>query len=275
LSYRVKSWIERTSRIDEVLHTPRIGLEAGRLIAAAKVDATVGIVDFDHVMAGLADDLREGGPKLKLSDATALFARLRSVADHAEVALAVKATEIARRALTSVPENEENLGVIIAAVEKAARCAGAEEIYIAAAPDLARNQHLMRSEGETKVGENFALRATVSYMGTWIRLGRTFTRNAGAASHFVRAAERFSDAAAQLPNPRAFATFPHWLLESCLTTQPLAPIMGSDVATGRTLAGGALVSLQARVSIDGRPIYLGAPALMGASGAGAKFLIEL
>ena len=28
LSFRVKTWIERTSRIGEVLHTPRVGLKA-------------------------------------------------------------------------------------------------------------------------------------------------------------------------------------------------------------------------------------------------------
>src|SRR5271166_1648857 len=36
LTYRVKSWIERTSRLADVLHTPRIGLEAARAIAARK-----------------------------------------------------------------------------------------------------------------------------------------------------------------------------------------------------------------------------------------------
>src|SRR5438128_7710708 len=34
LTYRVKSWIERTSRLADVLHTPRIGLEAACAIAA-------------------------------------------------------------------------------------------------------------------------------------------------------------------------------------------------------------------------------------------------
>src|SRR5215470_797172 len=33
LTYRVKSWIERTSRLAEVIHGPRIGLEAAKLIA--------------------------------------------------------------------------------------------------------------------------------------------------------------------------------------------------------------------------------------------------
>src|SRR6059058_5899776 len=39
LTYRVKSWIERTSRLADVLHTLRVGLEAARAIAARKADA--------------------------------------------------------------------------------------------------------------------------------------------------------------------------------------------------------------------------------------------
>src|SRR5882762_5873614 len=34
LTYRVKSWIERTSRVAEVIHNPRIGREAARLLSA-------------------------------------------------------------------------------------------------------------------------------------------------------------------------------------------------------------------------------------------------
>src|SRR5262250_3066734 len=41
LSYRVKSWIERTSRVAEVVHGPRIGFEAASVIAALKADAAL------------------------------------------------------------------------------------------------------------------------------------------------------------------------------------------------------------------------------------------
>jgi Xaa-Pro aminopeptidase len=81
LSYRVKSWIERTSRLAEVIHGPRIGLEAAKLIAGWKGDAAVGIADFDGLAAGIVEDLRRGGPRLSLSDATALFAPARAEAD--------------------------------------------------------------------------------------------------------------------------------------------------------------------------------------------------
>ena len=105
LSFRVKSWIERVSRIGEVLHTPRIGLKAAQQIAAARPDAVVGIVDFDGLPAGIADDLREGGPGLTLRDASALFTTLRAKADPAEIALAMKAASIANCALSAVPRD--------------------------------------------------------------------------------------------------------------------------------------------------------------------------
>ena len=103
LTYRVKSWIERTSYVAEVIHTPRIGLEAARMIAGWKPDAAVGVADLDGLSAGIADDLREAGPRLMLRDATMLFARLRAKADPAEVALAVKAASIAQDALSRPP----------------------------------------------------------------------------------------------------------------------------------------------------------------------------
>ena len=34
LTFRVKSWIERTSRVADVIHTPRVGLGAAQKIAA-------------------------------------------------------------------------------------------------------------------------------------------------------------------------------------------------------------------------------------------------
>src|SRR5215470_5236615 len=112
LTYRVKSWIERTSRVAEVIHTPRIGLEAGRLLAGWKADGAVGIVDFDGLPAGIAADLRDGGARLALTDATSLFARLRAVADPTEIALAAQGAAIARRALSRAGTSGTEMGEI-------------------------------------------------------------------------------------------------------------------------------------------------------------------
>ncbi len=273
LTYRVKSWIERTSRVADVIHTPRIGFEAARRIAAADAAATVGIADLDGLASGIVDDLRAGGPGFALRDASDMFAQLRAPADPAEVALAVKACAIAQHALAQVPQGRAvKLGAIIAAVERQARDLGAEEIYIAAAHDLARACAFRRIEGEAEAGERFALRVTVAYKGVWMRLGRTFTSDRD-ASPIEAAASRLAAAVADLPDGRGFTEMPSWLIEGCRIAQPLAPLMGSRIADPIAPAAGALVSVQASIAIGGKPVLLAAPALIGQQGAAASLLV--
>jgi Creatinase/Prolidase N-terminal domain len=266
LSFRVKSWIERVSRIGDILHHPRIGLRAGQQIVAARKDAAVGIVDFDGLPAGIAADLREAGPDLRLTDASALFATLRSTADPAEIALASKAAAIAQAALAQA--TGASLNAMIAAVERHARLLGAEEIYIAAAPDLARDARFMRIEGEPRLGKHFALRATVAYKGAWIRLIRSFCETGVAEQAVVRLAE----AVALLPSDRGFAKFENFVVEGCRMAQPLEPLMGSRLDNANALPPGALVSVQALISIDGATVPAGAPALIGLDGAAGSLL---
>ena len=88
-------------------------------IASAQKDAAVGIVDFNGLPAGIADDLREGGPSLVLSEAGPLFAALRTKADPAEIALAGKAAAIAHHALEQARGG--SLNAMIAAAEQQAQ----------------------------------------------------------------------------------------------------------------------------------------------------------
>jgi Creatinase/Prolidase N-terminal domain len=268
LSLRVKSWIERTSRIGKVFHNPRIGLKAAQEIAAMQKNAAVGVVDFDGLPAGIAEDLRAAGPDLALSDAGALFAKLRGKADPAEIALAAKAAAIAHRALAEV--RGDSLNAMIAGVERQARLCGAEEIYIAAAPDLAREGRLVRIEGEPALGKNFALRATLAYQGTWVRLVRTVCE--GAITQ--QAAARLAQAVAQLPCHRGFAGFRSWLVEGCRTAQPLEPLMGSRLGAASPPPPGALVSVQGTLAVDGRTVLVGAPALIGGPGEAASLTVD-
>jgi hypothetical protein len=268
LSYRVKSWIERTSRVAEVIHTPRIGLKTAQQIAAGRPDARIGVVDLDTLASGIADDLRAGGEGLKLTDASALFATLRAPADRAEIALAAKAASIAHRALSAA--QGDDLGAMIAAVEREARNLGAEEIYIAAAPDLGREGRLKRIEGDAVLGESFALRATVAYAGTWVRLVRTF----GPRALVQEAAARLAQAVAQLPDDRGFAGFRSWLVEGGRMAQPLDALMGSRLGATNPPTAGSLVSVQAVLAIDGQTVLVGAPALIGGQGEAGSLLVD-
>jgi hypothetical protein len=268
LTYRVKTWIERTSRVAEVIHTPRIGLEAGRRIAAAKTDAAVGVVDFDNLSAGIADDLREGGPRLALRDASPLFAQARAAADPAETALAVKAAAIARHALAQIPRDGADLGHMLATAEAAARQQGAEEIYLAAAPDLARDHRLRRIEGEVALGRSFAVRASVAYKGSWVRLVRTI--GCGEAAR-AAAIARLATAVNALPGARGFDDFASWLVEGCRIAQPLEPLMGSGMMPP-AMPLPKLLSVQARIVIDGEPVLVGVPVLLGERGEATSLL---
>src|SRR5260370_42153314 len=73
LTFGVTPWIERTSRVAEVIHAPRVGIEAARLIAGRKADAAGGGVGFYPLPLGIADDLREGAPPPAMCHAGALF----------------------------------------------------------------------------------------------------------------------------------------------------------------------------------------------------------
>jgi hypothetical protein len=266
LTFRVKPWIERTSRVAEVIHSPRIGIEAARLIARRKADAAVGVVDFDHLSAGIADDLAEAGPRLVLSDAGDLFALLRARADPAELMLATRASAIARGALSEVRPREECAGEILAAVEGKARRLGAEEVYVALAPDLARDRRLVRVEGEPTLGRRFSVRASVAYKGSWVRRVVTVDRD----GVLTDTAEILAGAVAQLPSDRALTLFCSFLVEGCRTAQPLEALMGSRVVNPRPPVAGSVVSVQACIEIDGKPVLAGAPVLVGAPGEPAS-----
>jgi hypothetical protein len=273
LSFRVKTWIERVSRIGEVLHSPRVGLKAAEYLDVTHTGATVGVVEFDSLSSGIAADLREGGPSLAFRDATDVFAAVRQKADPAEIALAARAGAIAHRALRAAAG--DTLNAKIAAVEMTARDLGAEEIYIAAAPDLQRDARFRRIEGEAAAGERFALRASVAYKGTWVRLVRVF----GADDLAREAAARLAAAASLLPDDGGFAGFKSWLVEGCRATQPLdplsgLPLSGSPFRAPNPLPPGALVSVQGVVAIEGCQVPAGAPALLGSPGEAASLLVE-
>lgn len=271
LSKRVQTWIAATSRVSKVISTPRFGVEAGKEIAAAG-GGRVGVADLDGFPSGIAAELRSTG--LDLVDATSLFAGLRSKADPAELALAGKAAAIARAALAQASPHHDASGAMIAAVEGEARARGAEECYVAAAPDLARGHRLARREGNSPLGRSYAVRATVAYKGTWVRATRTVVRTAAATARLRAAAERFAEAVAILPDASGFAGMRSWLVEGCRVAQPLETLMGGAVELPRVPGAGALVSVQACLEADADTIVLGAPALLGAEGEPAALLIS-
>jgi hypothetical protein len=269
LSKRVQFWLERTSHVP-VYNAPRVGAEAGRIIAEIAHAATIGVAELENLPTGAADDMTTAAEGLHLVDATALVQRSRAAAEPSEIALSGAAADIAYRALAGASINSTDIGAVIAAIEREARRFGAEEVYIAAAPDLERSPHLRRIEGEAPLGPTFAVRATVAYKGHWVRMVRTVRRED--ANLLAEAQGQFAEAVSLLPDTRGFADASSWLVEGCRISQPLEPLAGSVIEEPVALSPGALVSVQASYAISGAPILVGGPALIGHGGDAAALL---
>ncbi len=270
-SNRVVGWGKEVSRVARFEGIPRIGIGAGKYLAELGAKS-VGVADLDGLRAAVANDLAETASGAQLRDATALFERARAKPDPAEIALTAKAGTIAQRALAQVTGDEAQLGDAISAVEREARLAGAEEVYMAAAADLERDHRFARIDGTANLGRRYALRTTVAYKGSWVRMTRTVFRDKAEAALGDRAAEQFAAAVAGLPSAEGFAGFRSWLVEGCRLAQPLDPLMGSLIAEPAALGPEMLVTVQALTEIDSRKIALAAPVLIGAAGFPSGFL---
>ncbi|NDH53934.1 MAG: hypothetical protein EBY24_18540, partial [Betaproteobacteria bacterium] len=60
--------------------------------------------------------------------------------------------------------------------------AGAEEVLLRMAPDLARDATLLRMDGDPDLGARYAIECSLAYKGVWVRVGRNVTNAAPPAS---------------------------------------------------------------------------------------------
>jgi hypothetical protein len=271
LSKRVSDWVRATSQIDDIVNTPKPGAAIGARLAADTAKR-VGVLEFDGLPAALYDDVIATAPAAELVDATALFAAERIHIDTAERNLIARADALARTALDEVDVTQAtDAGALAGLVEKHARLGGAEEAYIAIAPDLDLDRRMIRVSRPTPLAQRFALRASVAYKGSWVRRTRSFARDEAGAKAFARAQAWFDGFATSIapgkPLPAQLATqlqrFPgadlkSFMAESCVGTYPLEMIAGSGA-----LADGAFTVLTIELSIDGVPWLGAAPTFVG------------
>src|SRR4029077_20638666 len=98
--------------------------------------------------------------------------------DDAERGLLAKADAIAVAALRQAESGKaSDAGTLAGLVEQHARLAGAEEVYIAVAPDLDRDRRLNRTSQPTPLADRFAVRASIAYKGCWVRRTGTFVED--------------------------------------------------------------------------------------------------
>ena len=246
LSNRVASWVQSVKPVGALLHSPYPGTA---LAARMKQDGAkrVAILELDAFPGGVYDELEAGLDGVDIVEGAASFAAARAVPDAAERGVLRHADAIARAALALLdPATMPHAGAAVGAVEQHARLAGAEEAYIAIAPDLDNDLRFIRVSGGRELGTRFAVRATIAYKGSWVRRIRSCARDAAEAATMAQA-ENWLDALAQAIDPAQplgpqiaaalpnlpNATLKTWIAEAVLGTNPLAVIATplSDTAT--------------------------------------------
>jgi Creatinase/Prolidase N-terminal domain len=271
MTARVRDWIMRNAHIADVANTTKLGAETGRLIAERKPAAVVAIPDLDSVPGSVVNGIRSNAATV--IDGSALLEQARAAADPAEVALAFKAASIAHAALACARASEIDGASLVAVIDGEARRLGAEEVFVALAPDLASGRRLVRLEGTAPLGPAFAARLSLAYKGTWVRMLRTFGRGDMLTQDIAGATAGFAAAIAMLPRTDQLERFAAFLVEGCRTTTPLEPLTGTMLDDRLAIAPGSVVSVQATIETNGRAILVGAPVLVGRNGEAASALV--
>jgi hypothetical protein len=239
LSKRVADWIRTTAWLDDIVNTPKPGTAIGQRLAACR---RVGVLELDALPAGLHDDMVAAAPAVELVDVSAMFASVRSHIDDAERRLIEKADALAVAALEQVDISVTGAGALAGSVEKHARLAGAEEAYIAIAPDLDLDQRFIQVSGPVPLARRFAVRASIAYKGAWVRRTGSFARDPQGARAMASAEawlarcrifeglplESQIGASLKLLRPAEYLFRKSWMAESCKGSYPLEVVESSQ-----------------------------------------------
>lgn len=273
LSNRVADWIRATNPVSEVVSTPRPGALLGGRLAQDQSVKRVGVLELDSLPSELADHLAAAAPATQWVDAGAMFARIRCDIDTAERRLLARGDALAVAALQqSAAAAGSDAGALASRIEQHARLAGAEEVHIAAAPDLTRDTRLNRVAKHAALADRFAVRASVAYKGSWVRRIRTVASDDASA----RANAWFDSMASTLqpgqPLPGQLAaqlrslpgaTLKDWTAEGCIGSYPLEVIGSSRQPEREPLAAGRFLVLTVGLSLASGPWIGGAPLILG------------
>jgi hypothetical protein len=265
LSQRVGEWVKSVSPTMDVAHSPFPGRLAGERLA--RIGATrLGVVELDRMPGGVVDEILSVLP-VDLSDASDLFARVRSRADRAELNLARRADAIAREAFKAGDVGAKHAGDFTGPVERMVRLAGAEECYVAVAPDLSKDRRFIRA-GKDELGTTFAVRLTVAHNGVWVRRIDTFSAVPDIAARLSRVSVALDRASCALRADGALPAFylpegaklVDWRLEAPYGTRPLKVV--ADAATPLAMPAPYGV-LTTAFTLDGETIVASRPAGTG------------
>jgi hypothetical protein len=278
LSKRVGSWIQTVKPVGDLVTSPSPGTVLGKRLAESGGIRRLAILELDAFPSGLYGELTAALPGVEIVDGTEVFTAARSHLDDVERRLLARADAIARDALDRLRLDVAiDVGTAVGAVEEYARAQGAEEVYVAAAPDLNSDRRFLRLSGSRSLGRRFAIRATVAYKGAWVRHTKTTSQDDKDRLAMARADSWFRSFVANLDTKRSLAgqiaaciaglpgtQLVGWLAEAPIGTRPLAVVASSD---GSSEVSGRVSALVVTVglNIEGVP-WVGA----GLSGVAAE-----
>jgi len=264
LSKRVGTWIQSVKPVGELVNTPTPGKVLGERLA--KSARRVAILELDAFPGGLYGELAAALPGVEFVDGSESFAELRWFCDPVERQLLVRADEIGREALKAAPSEATDIGASLAAVEVHARLNGAEEVYVAIAPDLDADRRFLRLSGARLLGRRYAIRATVAYKGSWIRRTRTYSQDGNDRLAIERADAWFQVLADSVrPDPPVLshllfdggglpnAEIIDILVEAPVGTRPLVAVESSTNWRDNTYRRIPAVVVSMGLTIDGVP----------------------
>jgi hypothetical protein len=262
LSKRVGSWIQSVKPVGDLVNSPTPGKVLGERLAKSGVRG-VAILELDAFPGGLYTELATSLPGVEFIDGSATFAAARTPTDVIERALLERADAIARAAL-EVLYDADTVGDAVGAVEVKARLQGAEEVYVAIAPDLDADRRFLRLSGARPLGRRYTIRATVAYKGSWVRRTKTYSRDNKDTAAVGRADAWFQGFADGLAPDRSLggqiasdaaglpgAKVDSWLVEAPVGTRPLAVIASPSMPHTAIQAPALIASVT--LTIDGMP----------------------
>ncbi len=269
---RTHSWIRSVTHTGELVAAPKPGAQTAELLGK-KLDAQarVGVIGLDALPWTVAEPLLAAGWGPRMDDASALYTAVRHPGDDAEQGMARRAVAIAESALAAIPADVSQASPLIAAVDGSARRAGAEEVLVRLAPDLAQGATLLRIEGEVALGARYAVDCSLAYKGVWVRVVRSFARGTAPAS-WTTAEDWYRNTLPQVgtatedPAAQAPGRLEGWTLEASTSVAPLSVVAGNGQPPTLALPAGSLGVFSVQLALDDGP-WLRSCALRVGSGA--------
>jgi Creatinase/Prolidase N-terminal domain len=266
LSKRVGSWIQSVKPIGELVTSPTPGTVLGQKMAAGGGTRRLAILELDNFPSGLYGEIEAALPGTEIVDGSETFATARRHLDDVERRLLEKSESIAQAALDRLKFGiATTVGSAVGTVEEYARLQGAEEVYVAIAPDLDSDRRFIRLSGNRPLGRRFAIRATVAYKGAWIRQTKTYSQNGEDRLPIARADAWFKALAARIDAKHSLrdqiaagagnlrgAQLVGWMAEGPVGTRPLAVVASSETPTETAEHFAALI-VTLGLNVDGVP----------------------